>query len=298
MAPEIDRNWRHILALSGGKDSSALAVYMKTRIPEMEYVFCDTDKELDETYEYLNRLEVYLERKIVRLKTEGMGFDDLLKMRRGFLPSPQMRWCTEYLKIKPYEKYIGDDNVFSYVGIRADEMHRKRYISTKPNIIAKYPFIEKGIRRKDVIDILNTTFVGGKPIGLPNYYDWRSRSGCYFCFYQQRREWVGLLENHPDLFQKAMEYEKQDPETGEHYSWVQERVWFNCLRRNALHRSSGNSTSGPPGRQSKQATVLFGTFFPAKLRSNLRVARSVTYDDIANCVLRSQRHDAMRAGGS
>ena len=86
MPQEADRNWRHILALSGGKDSSALAIYMKTRIPEMEYVFCDTDKELDETYEYLDRLEVYLERKIVRLKTEGMGFDDLLKMRRGFLP--------------------------------------------------------------------------------------------------------------------------------------------------------------------------------------------------------------------
>jgi 3'-phosphoadenosine 5'-phosphosulfate sulfotransferase (PAPS reductase)/FAD synthetase len=130
MPQEADRNWRHILALSGGKDSSALAIYMKTRIPEMEYVFCDTDKELDETYEYLDRLEVYLERKIVRLKTEGMGFDDLLKMRRGFLPSPQMRWCTEYLKIKPYEKYIGEGNVISYVGIRADEMHRKRYIST------------------------------------------------------------------------------------------------------------------------------------------------------------------------
>ena len=221
MPQEADRNWRHILALSGGKDSSALAIYMKTRIPEMEYVFCDTDKELDETYEYLDRLEVYLERKIVRLKTEGMGFDDLLKMRRGFLPSPQMRWCTEYLKIKPYEKYIGEGNVISYVGIRADEMHRKRYISTKPNIIAKYPFVDDGIRRKDVIDILNSTFVGGKPIGLPNYYEWRSRSGCYFCFYQQRREWVGLLENHPDLFQKAMEYEKEDAETGERYTWVQ-----------------------------------------------------------------------------
>jgi hypothetical protein len=216
-----ERGWRHILALSGGKDSSALAIYMKERIPEMEYVFCDTAKELVETYEYLDRLEVFLEKPVVRLKSEGMGFDDLLKMRRGFLPSPQMRWCTEYLKIKPYEKYIGDDRVISYVGIRADEGNRKRYISTKPNIIAKYPFIDDGIRHKDVLEILNTTYVGGKPIGLPKYYEWRSRSGCYFCFYQQRREWVGLLETHPELFKKAMEYEKEDQETGERYSWVQ-----------------------------------------------------------------------------
>jgi hypothetical protein len=221
MSNEDEGGWRHILALSGGKDSSALAIYMKKRVPEMEYVFCDTAKELDETYEYLDRLEVFLEKPVVRLKSEGMGFDDLLKMRRGFLPSPQMRWCTEYLKIKPYEKYIGDDKVISYVGIRADEGNRKRYISTKPNIIAKYPFVDDGIRHKDVLEILNTTYVGGKPIGLPKYYEWRSRSGCYFCFYQQRREWVGLLETHPDLFKKAMEYEKEDQETGERYSWVQ-----------------------------------------------------------------------------
>ena len=51
---------RHILALSGGKDSSALAVYMRDKVRRMEYVFCDTGKELPETYEYLARLEAYL----------------------------------------------------------------------------------------------------------------------------------------------------------------------------------------------------------------------------------------------
>lgn len=220
-----DKKVRHILALSGGKDSAALAVYMKDRVPDMEYVFCDTGKELQETYDYLGLLEVYLDKPIERLRPEENGrelsFDDLLAIRRGFLPSPQMRWCTEYLKIKPYERYIADDNVVSYVGIRADEGHRKRYISTKPNIVPRYPFVEDGIRRKDVIEILNNTYVGGKPLGLPKYYEWRSRSGCYFCFFQQRREWVGLLESHPDLFRKAMEYEKEDPQTGERYTWVQ-----------------------------------------------------------------------------
>jgi len=54
---------------------------------------------------------------------------------------------------------------------------------------------------------------------VPAYYDWRSRSGCYFCFYQRRSEWVGLLENHPDLFEKAKAYEREDPATGDVYSW-------------------------------------------------------------------------------
>ncbi len=206
---------RHILALSGGKDSSALAVFMKDRVPEMEYVFCDTEKELDETYEYLHRLSQYLGKPIHTLKYKsGYGFDEILKLKRGYLPSPQSRWCTEYLKLIPYENYIGSDDVISYVGIRADEPHRKGYISTKANIRTVFPFVENNIRRDDVFKILNES-----GLGVPSYYEWRSRSGCYFCFFQQQIEWVGLLERHPDLFQKAMEYEKNDPVTGERYTW-------------------------------------------------------------------------------
>jgi 3'-phosphoadenosine 5'-phosphosulfate sulfotransferase (PAPS reductase)/FAD synthetase len=206
---------RHILSLSGGKDSTALAIYMRDRIPEMEYVFCDTEKELPETYDYLKKLEVYLGKPIKYLKHDGRGFDELLHARRGFLPSPQVRWCTEHLKIKPFEKYVGDDLCYSYIGIRADEPHRKGYISTKPNINAQYPFVEDGLRKPDIVRLLEEC-----GLGLPAYYDWRSRSGCYFCFFQQRIEWVGLLENHPDLYEKAIQYEKEDLETQERYTWT------------------------------------------------------------------------------
>jgi hypothetical protein len=206
---------RHILSLSGGKDSTALALYMKDRVPNLEYVFCDTEKELKETYEYLDKIEVHIGRPITRIKPD-VSFDDLLKQRRNFLPSPQIRWCTEYLKIKPFERYIGDNPVVMYVGIRADELHRKGYISTKPNIEARFPFIEDGLKLPDIMRILEDSH-----LGLPDYYRWRSRSGCFFCFYQQRREWVGLLETHPDLFRKAAEYERVDPMTGERYTWVQ-----------------------------------------------------------------------------
>jgi len=208
---------RHIIALSGGKDSSALAVYLRGKIPNVEYVFCDTEKELDETYEYLIKMEAYLGKKIKHLKyLNGYGFEDILQLKNGFLPSPNSRWCTEYLKLHPYEQYIGDDEVVSYVGIRADEPHRTGYISTKPNIKAVFPFIENNIRHADVVRILEEA-----GLGLPKYYSWRSRSGCYFCFFQQKREWIGLLENHPDLFEKAKAYEKVDPVTGERYTWNQ-----------------------------------------------------------------------------
>lgn len=203
---------RHILMLSGGKDSTALAIYMRGRVAEMEYVFCDTDKELPETYEYLTKLEYFLGQKIVRLR-DDRGFDHWLQVYGGYLPSSTMRWCTRMLKIKPFEKYVGDDEVMMYVGIRADE-DRAAYISTKPNIKTVLPFKEAGITLEGVHRILEESGVG-----LPSYYDWRTRSGCYFCFFQRRAEWVGLLEKHPELFALAKGYEKFNEETGERYTW-------------------------------------------------------------------------------
>ena len=132
------------------------------------------------------------------------------------MPSVQSRWCTECLKLVPYEEYIGTDEVISYVGIRADEPHRTGYISTKPNIKTVFPFVEGNIRKADVFRILEEA-----GLGVPAYYEWRSRSGCFFCFFQQRIEWVGLLERHPDLFKQAMDYEKIDPITGERFTWIQ-----------------------------------------------------------------------------
>ena len=207
-----DPNKRHILSLSGGKDSTALALYLRDLIPQMEYAFCDTGEELPETYEYLDRLEVHLARPITRLNPDRL-FSHHLDIRNGYLPSSQQRWCTELLKLKPFEKFVGEDPVVSYVGIRADE-NRSGYISTKPNIQAVLPFKEDGLGKADIARILENS-----GLGLPDYYRWRSRSGCYFCFFQQRNEWIGLLENHPDLFEEAKKYEKQDEATGKRYTW-------------------------------------------------------------------------------
>lgn len=206
---------RHIISLSGGKDSTALAIYLKDKVENLEYVFCDTGEELKETYEYLDRLEAYLARPIVRLNPER-PFSHFLEIYGGMLPDPRVRWCTRMLKIKPFERFVGGDAVISYIGVRFDEQNRKGYISTKPNIMPRYPFIEDGIRQEDVYRILEES-----GLGLPKYYQWRSRSGCYFCFFQQRIEWVGLLENHPELFRKAMNFEKADSSTGEGYTWNQ-----------------------------------------------------------------------------
>lgn len=214
---------RHILGLSGGKDSAALAVLMHTRLPQIEYFFCDTKKELPETYDYLERIRARLGIQITYLAADR-GFDHWLAMRAGMLPSPRQRWCTEELKIMPIEQWIGDDMACSYIGIRADE-RRDGYISTKANITAVYPFKELGLVKKDVIRLLEES-----GIGLPDYYRWRTRSGCYFCFFQRKHEWVKLYDEHPDLFWKAVEYEEQHKD-GRRYTWTSNETLRELLAR-------------------------------------------------------------------
>ena len=197
---------RHVLGISGGKDSAALAIYIRDHYPEIhekvEYFFSDTGAELQEVYDFLDKLEAYLGKEIVRI-TNGKDFEHLLKIHHEYLPSPQQRWCTRTMKIEPFEKFVGDDDVISYVGIRADE-NREGYISSKSTIKAVFPFIEDGIVREDVFRILGTS------VGVPEYYLWRSRSGCYFCFFQRQDEWLGLKRNHPALFEKAKEFENRE----------------------------------------------------------------------------------------
>jgi 3'-phosphoadenosine 5'-phosphosulfate sulfotransferase (PAPS reductase)/FAD synthetase len=314
---------RHVLGISGGKDSAALAIYMKNKYPseDIEFYTCDTGKELDETYQLIKNLEVYLGIKINLLQAAQNSsedpFDHFLKMYGGFLPSSNSRWCTKKLKLEPFEKYVGTDPVISYVGIRGDE-EREGYISTKKNIQSIFPF-RKNIWSEDVIakmlsnqnfdklqslaknidfgrfqdkaaqiiskkldssftqaqklnslldtdvkafnhlvfEFLKTTdyplanessftlvdnedvlvrddifrILEESGVGVPAYYkkiDFdvngktgqysRSRSGCFFCFFQQKIEWVWLYEQHPDLYKKAMEYEKDGYTWGQHES--------------------------------------------------------------------------------
>ena len=213
---------KHVLGLSGGRDSAALAVYMRQHHPELgiEYFFTDTGKELPEVYEFLGRLEGFLGKSILRLNPDR-DFDFWLKRYNNFLPSPQQRWCTRQLKLRPFEQWLRpmlDDGVriFSYVAIRSDEEYREGYSSKHENLTIMLPFKEAGVDKPGVLDILEAS-----GLGLPRYYDWRSRSGCTFCFFQQKIEWVRLKEQHPEAFEEAKAYEKDATEHGSPFTWSQ-----------------------------------------------------------------------------
>lgn len=315
------------MGISGGKDSAALAIYMKDKYPnlDIEYYTCDTGKELEETYLLITNLEIYLGKKIILLNgAEGSDedpFDHFLKMYGGYLPSANARWCTKKLKLDPFEKFVGDDPVISYVGIRGDE-DREGYISKKPNIQSIFPFrkniwsedviskvlsntnipligdlfkgatrtsnsarleevlkqpitptfnqrqklnllLELGVKEfnhlvfsyikttnyplagEDEFDLINNDEVLIREdifrilelsgVGVPAYYNrsekfffkfegkkipyGRSRSGCFFCFFQQKMEWIWLFENHLDKFLLAEQYETSNGNDS-YFTWM------------------------------------------------------------------------------
>ena len=213
---------RHVLGLSGGRDSAALAVFMRQHHPELdiEYFFTDTGKELPEVYEYLGRLEGFLGQPILRLNPDR-DFDFWLKQYNDFLPSPQSRWCTRQLKLRPFEQWLrpkleDGETIYSYVAIRSDEEYREGYASKNERLIVRLPFKEVGIDKAGVLEILDSA-----GLGLPAYYAWRTRSGCTFCFFQQKIEWVRLKEQHPEAFQEAKAYEKNSVEHGSPFTWSQ-----------------------------------------------------------------------------
>jgi hypothetical protein len=187
---------------------------------DIEYFFTDTGKELPEVYEYIGRLEGFLGKPILRLNPDR-DFDFWLKQYNDFLPSPQTRWCTRQLKLRPFERWVrpmldAGTTIYSYVAIRSDEGYREGYSSPHERLIVRLPFKEAGVDKAGVLDILEAA-----GLGLPKYYSWRTRSGCTFCFFQQKIEWVRLMEEHPAAFEEAKTYEKTALDHGSPFNWSQ-----------------------------------------------------------------------------
>ena len=253
-------DWRYFrdIAANAGCATAAREIESAKQAPVIESFFTDTGKELPEVYEYLDILEKYLDSPIKRLSpfphaedVNTAPFDHFLWAEHGgLLPSRRQRWCTFKMKIKPMSAFVGKDPTINYVGIRADESARSK-MSSLPNVTAVYPFVSDGLVRQDIVALLEET------TGVPKYYAWRSRSGCYFCFFQRKGEWLGLREHHPDLFEKAMRYEEDtfDPNTGRMYTWM-DKMSLAELDEKARDAPSGGEIIASGERTSWQADLI------------------------------------------
>lgn len=215
-----------LLPVSGGADSSALAILMHQLYPEMAHrmllVFTDTGDGVEDpgVYKTLERLQAYLNKPIFWIEPER-GLFEVIESYGNFLPSATDRYCTRIAKLVPFQRFIrllktNYRQIFALIAIRADE--GTRLALTDADIQTEMPFIDLGIQRADVFSILSQT------IGIPNYYQRRVRSGCGICFFQRRSEKVGLLLQQPQVFEQGVRLEKLSEQDANRHAAVAKSV--------------------------------------------------------------------------
>lgn len=185
----------HIVALSGGKDSTAMALRLKEVEPrEYIYAITPTGNELPEMYEHWKMLSDILEAPL-KVITTGRSLQSEIE-RQNAIPSWRMRWCTRMLKIEPYNAFLKESApAVSYVGLRADEpdsVRRGMVLGNVEGISQRWPMREWGWTIGDVWDYLDS-----KGVAIPQ------RTDCALCFFQRGAEWWNLWRNHPEIYAKG-----------------------------------------------------------------------------------------------
>ena len=183
---------KHIVALSGGRDSVAMAL----RLAEVEprdyiYVCTPTGDELPEMVAHWRKIEGLLGKEIVDANA-GETLNTLI-FKMGAIPNWRMRWCTRILKILSYQAFITKHlPVVSYVGLRADEEERTGLEWNTEGFTTRHPMKEWGWSIDDVVSYLKV-----KGIEIPR------RTDCARCFFQTLHEWYLLWRDYPEIFWDA-----------------------------------------------------------------------------------------------
>ena len=188
---------KHIIGLSGGKDSTALALRLAEVEPrDYEYICNETGNELPEMTAHWARLEEMLGKPIVRVryKTDLTG----AIRQRHMLPSVFGRWCTRVLKIEPTIEYMATlpPGSVLYVGLRADEEERRGLFGE--DITVRFPMREWGWREADV-----WAYLDQRGVCIPK------RTDCAWCPYQRLGEWRDLWQERPDLYAEGVAMEAE-----------------------------------------------------------------------------------------
>jgi 3'-phosphoadenosine 5'-phosphosulfate sulfotransferase (PAPS reductase)/FAD synthetase len=190
-----DRTIKHVVAVSGGKDSVAMALRLKELNPDIdyEYVITPTGDELPEMKAHWEKLEKVLG-PLKRLPTSTLKE---LILQKKMIPNFRARWCTVELKIKPFKEYMSSlpPGSIMYVGLRADEPGRLGIIDSDIN--TEYPMQDWSWTIDDV-----WAYLDHKEVTIPQ------RTDCGCCFFQRLPEWKNLLQKYPELYEEYVQIEK------------------------------------------------------------------------------------------
>ena len=189
----------NILSFGGGVNSTSLLVLaIQGKLEVDAILFADTKCEMPETYEHLEKIIKPLckENKIPFYEvTKGNLLHDYWE--KNLIPFRAFRSCTDNYKIRPLKKFAKQfTDVTWIIGIDYGEKHRaERFNFFGSNHI--FPLIDMEIDREGCKQII-------KDFGMPIPV----KSGCWFCPFTSKNGWISLYENHRDLFENAMTFEK------------------------------------------------------------------------------------------
>lgn len=181
----------HLVALSGGKDSTAMSIALQERMPDISFKFycTPTGFELPEMFDWWKRIGTILGSRLIPVM--GMSLGDCIDKNK-MLPNFRARFCTRQIKIEPAIRLLKNlgaiGPVFHYVGLRADEPTRLGGIYDNiKNVQSTHPFKDWGWGLKEVWGCL-------KDKGLENAIP--DRTDCDICYHQRIGEWWLLWRDH------------------------------------------------------------------------------------------------------
>lgn len=205
------KDGRVVLSLSGGKDSTACALLLEKHGIKFESVFMDTGWEHPVLYEYIKDVLEPRFGSITVLTSEKYpgGMVDLIK-HKGVFPSRKMRFCTSYLKVLPFQKYIEelDDAIISVVGIRRQESQNRSTAQRwsydeELDIDVFRPLVDHTF--DDVIEMHRSSGIPPNPL----YLRGASRVGCFPCIYSRKSEIENVEKLYPERINQIDQMEKE-----------------------------------------------------------------------------------------
>lgn len=212
----------NIVAFSGGKDSTAVALWLWERGEDFKMLFTPTGRELPELAAHMKAVAARVGKSVILPTNYSLDF--WIK-KWNALPNNRQRWCTRVVKIEPCIAYLtANPGSTLCIGLRADEPVREGLYGD--HAIYRYPLREAGL------DLAGVVALNHRHELMPLF-----RTDCDICPYQRLGEWFGLWRDYPALWIEGEAYEEV---TGRTFRSAKRDSWPAALKDMRIRFEAGD----------------------------------------------------------